>query len=69
MTYLYDDCSEAEQLRARQVGEAAPVRSQQPAAFENVAHTDAQIDQLIERVRWLMRREPMLEGRELRIEK
>ena len=69
MTYLYDDYSDAEQLRARQVGEASPVRSQQPAAFENVAHTDAQIDQLIERVRWLMRREPMLEGRELRIEK
>ena len=43
------------------------MRSQQPAAFENVAYTDAQIDQLIERVRWLMRREPMLE-REMRFE-
>ena len=60
MTHSYDDHPDAEQLRARQVG-AASARPQQSAAFENAARTGAEIDQLVERVRWLMRREPMLE--------
>jgi hypothetical protein len=60
MTHSYDDHPDAEQLRARQVGEAS-ARSQQLPAFEDAARTGAEIDQLVERVRWLMRREPMLE--------
>jgi hypothetical protein len=67
MTHSYDDHPDAEQLRARQVGGAESARPQQPPAFENAARTGAEIDQLVERVRWLMRREPMLE-REMRFE-
>ena len=67
MTHSYDDHPNAEQLHARQVG-AASAQPQPPSAFENAARTGAEIDQLVERVRWLMRRDPMLEGRELRIE-
>ena len=66
MTHLYDDHPDAEQLRARQVGEAS-ARSQQPHALEDAARTGAEIDELVECVRWLMRREPMLE-REMRFE-
>ena len=66
MTHSYDDHPDAEQLHVRQVG-AASARLQQPPAFENAARTGAEIDQLVERVRWLMRREPMLE-REMRFE-
>jgi hypothetical protein len=65
MIYQCDDHLDAEQLRARQVGESLPARPQQPQAFEDVARTGAEIDQQVERVRWLMRREPMLE-REMR---
>jgi hypothetical protein len=54
-----DDTQDAEQLRARQVGESSPV--QQPHAFEEATLTGAEIDQQVERVRWLLRREPMLE--------
>jgi hypothetical protein len=61
MTNLFYDCPDAEQLRARQVGESSPARSQQPPAFENAAGTGAEIGELVERVCWLMRREPMLE--------
>ena len=68
MIYPCNDHSDTEQLHARQVGESLLARSQPPQAFENAARTDAQIDQQVERVRWLMRREPMLEGRDLRIE-
>jgi hypothetical protein len=67
MTQRYDDHSDAEQLRARQVGEVPPAQPQQPAALEDAARAGAEIDQLVEHVRWLMRREPMLE-RELRFE-
>ncbi|MEO7908269.1 MAG: hypothetical protein ABIV47_01340 [Roseiflexaceae bacterium] len=67
MTHRYDEHSDAEQVRARQVAEVSPAQSQQPGAFEDAVRTDTQIDQLVERVRWLMRREPMLE-REMRFE-
>ena len=69
MTYRYDryDDQDAAQLHARQVGEAsAQLHPRQ--AFEDALHAEAEIDQLVERVRWLMRREPMLEGREPRTE-
>ena len=62
----YDDYQDGVQLRARQVGEAA-AQSLPPHAFEDAARTEAEIDQLVERMRWLMRREPMLE-REMRFE-
>ena len=68
MTNRYNDHSDTEQLRARQVGEASPAQPQQPRVFDDAARAAAEIDQQVERVRWLMRREPMLEGRELRIE-
>ena len=58
MNYQHDDQQDSEQPRARQVGE---VLQQQPYAREDTAGTDAEIDQLVERVRWQMRREPMLE--------
>jgi hypothetical protein len=61
MTNPYYDRPDAEQLGARHVGESSPARPQQPPAFENAAPTGAEIDQLVEQVRWLMRREPMLE--------
>jgi hypothetical protein len=67
MIYQCDDRLEAEQLRARPVGEPLPARAQ-PQSFEDSSRTGAEIDQQVERVRWLMRREPVLEGRELRIE-
>ena len=60
MIYPDYDCQDAEQLRALHVGESPLVQPQQPLAFEN-AGTGAAIDQLVEHVRWLMRREPMLE--------
>jgi len=59
MIYHIDDKQDAEQLRAHQVGESSPV--QQPQAFEDATRTGAEIDQQVERVRWLMQREPMLE--------
>jgi hypothetical protein len=68
MRYRYNDHSDADQLRARQVGESAAARPQPPQACANAAGIGVEIDQQIERVRWLMRREPMLEGRELKIE-
>ena len=68
MTHSYDERPDTEELRACQVGDSLPARSVRPQAFEDVARTDAEIDQQVERVRWLMRREPMLEVRELRIE-
>jgi len=67
MIYHCDDQHDDEQLRARQVGESSPARPQPPQAFEDAARTGAEIDRQVERVRWLMQREPMLEGRELRI--
>ena len=60
MTHIYDDRPEAAQLRARQVGDAA-ARLQPPHVSEDAARADKEIDQLVERVRWLMRREPVLE--------
>ena len=63
MTHQYDrheDQQAAEQLRARQVGEAS-AQLQPLYAFEDSLHAEAEIDQLVERVRWQMRREPMLE--------
>jgi hypothetical protein len=57
---------DAEQLQARQVGQPQPAPSQPPAALlSSTAHTGAEIDRQVEQIRWLMRREPMLE-RELR---
>jgi hypothetical protein len=61
MTHSYDNHPDAEQLRVRQVGESRPARAEQSPALEDAARTGAEIDQLVERVRWLMRREPMLE--------
>jgi hypothetical protein len=58
MIYQPDDQHHAEQLRALQVGEAV---RQQPYTREDAASSGAELDQLVERVRWLMRREPMLE--------
>ena len=63
MTRIYDDRPDSEQPRVRQVGESVLARPQQ--AFEEVARTDAEIDQQVEQVRWLMRHEPVLE-REMR---
>ena len=60
MTHTYDDRPDSQQLHARQVGELSQARPQ-PHLFEDTAHTVAEIDQLVERVCWLMRREPMLE--------
>jgi hypothetical protein len=68
MIYPYDEHLDSEQLHARPVGESLPARALPPQAFEGAAHIGAEIDQQVERVRWLMRREPVLEGRELRIE-
>ena len=67
MIYQCDDHLETEQLHARSIGESLPARSQPPQAFDDAARTGAEIEQQVERVRWLMRRDPMLEGRELRI--
>jgi hypothetical protein len=61
MTHSYDNHPDAEQLRTREVGESRPARPEQSPAFEDAARTCAEIDQLVEQVRWLMRREPMLE--------
>ena len=61
MTHSYDERPDREQLRACQVGESLPVRPQQLQAFEDAAGIGAEIEQQVERVRWLMRREPMLE--------
>jgi hypothetical protein len=61
MTNPYDDHPDGEQLRARQVGESSPAQPQQPPASLNAARTGAEIGELVEQVRWLMRREPMLE--------
>ena len=61
MIYRCDDCPDTEQLRARHVGEPSQARPQQPPAFENAMHTGAEIGELVDRVCWLMRREPMLE--------
>lgn len=68
MTYRYDryDNQDAEQLRVRQVGETS-AQVQPLDVFEDSLHAEAEIDRLVERVRWLMRREPMLE-REMRFE-
>jgi hypothetical protein len=60
MTDRYDDHQDTAQLRARQVGEIA-ARLREPHTFEDSAHAEEEIDQQVERVRWLMRREPMLE--------
>ena len=68
MTHSYDERPDAEELRACQVGDSLPARPLRPKAFEDVARTGAEIEQQVERVRWLMRREPMLEVREVRIE-
>jgi len=68
MTHSYDERPDAEELHACQVGDSLPARSLRPQAFEDGARTGAGIEQQVERVRWLMRREPMLEVRELRIE-
>jgi hypothetical protein len=57
--------SDAEQLRARQVGAVPTGLPQQPLTLEYAAHPGAELDQQVEQVRWLMRHEPMLEGREL----
>ena len=65
MTNRYSDQLDTEQFKARQVGESTPARPQQPAVFNSTAGTSPEIDQLVERVRWVMRREPMLE-REMR---
>ena len=64
MTRIYDACPDSEQPRVRQVGESVLARPQQQA-FEDVAPADAEIDQQVEQVRWLMRHEPVLE-REMR---
>ena len=61
MTHSYDDHPVAVQLRARRVGESLSMWLPQPPAFENAARAGAEIDQLVVRVCWLMRREPMLE--------
>ena len=60
----YEDQQDTEQLRARQVGEAS-AQLHPLYGFDDSLHAEAKIDQLVEHVRWLMRREPMLE-REMR---
>ena len=62
MIYHFDDQQDTEQLRARQVGESSPVLRQQPQVREGSMRQVTEIDQQVERVRWLMQREPMLEG-------
>ncbi len=52
---------DAEHLHTRRVGDWPLALPQQPQAAENVAQIGAEIDQLVERVRRLMRREPTLE--------
>lgn len=54
------------QLRARQVGDAQAAPPQQLATPTNAARVGTEIDRQVEQIRWLMRREPMLEGREMR---
>ena len=61
MTHSYDERPDAEQLRARQVGESSQAWPQQPQALDDAARTGAEIGEQVERVRWLMRREPMFE--------
>jgi hypothetical protein len=61
MTNPYYYGPDTEQQRARHVGESLSTLLKQPPAFENVARTGAEIGELVERVCWLMRREPMLE--------
>ena len=53
--------SDTEQLHSRQVGESLPARPQQPPTIEDTARPGAEIDRQVEQIRWLMRREPMLE--------
>jgi hypothetical protein len=60
MIYHVDELYDSKQLHARQVGDALAAR-QQPQAYQDAADMGREIDQQVERVRWLMRREPMLE--------
>jgi hypothetical protein len=61
MIYQYDERPAAEQLRVREVGGALPTTAQQPGMPEETAPTNPQLDELVERVRWEMRREPVRE--------
>ena len=61
MVSQYHDRSDTEQPRARQVGEALPAWSPQPPAAEQAPHPGYDLDEQIERVCWLMRRDPMRE--------
>ena len=63
-----DNRADAEQLYMRQLGELSSAQAQPLQMFEDAARTGVEIDLQVERVRWLMQREPMLESRELRIE-
>jgi hypothetical protein len=66
MVYQYRDRPDAEQPHARQVGESQSTRALQSPTLENALRTGPQIDELVERVCWLMRRDPMRErGREV----
>jgi hypothetical protein len=60
MIYHVDELYDSKQLHARQVGDALAAR-QQLQAYQDAADMGREIDQQVERVRWLMRREPMLE--------
>jgi hypothetical protein len=61
MIYQYNDRLQATQPRERQVGEASLTR--RPDMSENTSPADPELDELVERVRWEMRREPMRERR------
>jgi hypothetical protein len=61
MTNPDHDRPDAEQISARHVGESLSTGLLQPPAFENAGRSGAEIGELVERVCWLMRREPMLE--------
>lgn len=67
MIYQCNDHLEAEQRRARQVGESLRAHPQQHQVFDDAPRAGAAIDQQVAQVRWLMQREPMLE-REMRPE-
>ncbi|HJZ50126.1 MAG TPA: hypothetical protein VKE41_23300 [Roseiflexaceae bacterium] len=66
MVDQYHICPETQQLRTREVGEALAKLAPQPQACDHTTRTGSDGDPLVERVCWLMRREPMRErGREM----
>ena len=65
MVYQYDDRDDdrldVEQPRARQVGVALPTRAKQPERVENASRAGPELDEMVEQVCWVMRREPIRE--------